>query len=150
MVIRKATLDDHGDIVAFNQAMAAETEDKQLPDELINPGVRAVLSDETKGFYLVAEVEGEIAASLMVTYEWSDWRNGTFYWIQSVYVRPENRRQGLYSALYEEVKRRAEINEDVCGYRLYVEKDNNVAQKTYEALGMKETVYYMYESKKSG
>ena len=148
MQIRKAIATDLNDIVNFNQAMAMETEGKQLDDQTINNGVNRVLQDDTKGFYLVAEVEGEIAASLMVTYEWSDWRNATFYWIQSVYVRPQNRRQGLYSALYREVIRLAEESEEVCGYRLYVEKENAVAQKTYESLGMSETQYYMYESKK--
>ena len=148
MQIRKATPADQTDIVNFNQAMAMETEGKHLDDQTINNGVNRVLSDGTKGFYLVAEVAGEIAASLMVTFEWSDWRNATFYWIQSVYVRPQNRRQGLYSALYKEVIRLAEESEDVCGYRLYVEKENAVAQKTYEALGMSETQYFMYESKK--
>ena len=147
MQIRKAIPADQKDIVDFNQAMAMETEGKHLADEVISEGVSKVLEDDSKGFYLVAEVAGEIAASLMVTFEWSDWRNGTFYWIQSVYVRPQNRRQGLYSALYNEVKRLASVNDDVCGYRLYVEKDNLVAQQTYEALGMQESQYFMYESK---
>lgn len=148
MQIRKAQPQDLTAIVEFNQAMAQETEGKTLPDEIITAGVNRVLNDQSKGFYLVAEVEGQIAASLMVTFEWSDWRNGTFYWIQSVYVRPQNRRQGLYSGLYKQVQKLAEENADVCGYRLYVEKDNETAQKTYQKLGMQESQYFMYESKK--
>lgn len=146
MNIRKATIADLQAIVDFNQAMAFETEGKKLDSAVLTAGVSAMLQNDQKGFYLVAELDNEIAASLMVTYEWSDWRNGTFYWIQSVYVRPQDRRKGLYSALYEEVKTLAQGNDDVCGYRLYVEKENEPAQKTYEALGMHETHYLMYES----
>ena len=83
----------------------------------------------------------------MVTFEWSDWRNATFWWIQSVYVKPNMRRKGIYKGLYREVQRLAEATEDVCGYRLYVEKDNEIAQRTYESLGMQESYYLMYESK---
>ena len=101
------------------------------------------------GFYLVVEDQGDIAASLMVTTEWSDWRNGLFWWIQSVYVRPENRRQGLYRKLYKSVKALAESETNVCGFRLYVEYYNTNAQSTYRALGMEETVYKVFEELKS-
>ncbi|MCV2885568.1 GNAT family N-acetyltransferase [Aestuariibacter sp. AA17] len=147
MQIRTALPSDQGAIVAFNQAMAEETEGKRLDENTLSQGVAKVLNDQSKGFYLVAEVDGNIAGSLMVTYEWSDWRNGTFYWIQSVYVMPEFRRKGIYKALYEQVKTLAEENADVCGYRLYVEKDNLVAQQTYVSLGMQESYYLMYEAK---
>jgi GNAT superfamily N-acetyltransferase len=109
--------------------------------------VQTLLQSETRGFYLVAEQGSEIVGSLMVTYEWSDWRNSNFWWVQSVYVRPENRRQGIYSALYSEVKSRANTTAGVCGYRLYVEKDNIVAQQTYQKLDMHESHYLMYEGK---
>ena len=146
MNFRKAILSDRDAIVAFNQAMAMETENKTLPDDKIIPGVTAVLEDDNKGFYLVAEHDNRIVGSLMVTYEWSDWRNGTFYWIQSVYVIPEFRRQGVYSGLYKAVMDIANRRKDVCGYRLYVEKENVIAQKTYEKLGMHESYYLMYEN----
>ena len=147
MKIRKATLADRDAIVAFNQAMALETENKTLPDDKIIPGVTRVLSEENLGFYLVAEQDQKIVGSLMVTYEWSDWRNGTFFWIQSVYILPEYRRKGIYSGLYRHVIELANQRKDVCGYRLYVEKDNVIAQKTYESLGMQECQYFMYENK---
>ena len=101
--------------------------------------------DSVERRYLVAEQGDEIVGSLMVTTEWSDWRNGFFWWVQSVYVRPEFRRQGVYRALYTEVRIHAKAQPDVCGIRLYVENENEGAQKTYEALGMKKTGYRLYE-----
>ena len=146
MLIRKATLDDLNAIVEFNQAMAEETEGKKLDSNTITAGVKGLLGNAQRGFYLVAEADGVITGSLMVTYEWSDWRNADFWWIQSVYIVPEYRRKGVYSALYKKVQFLAEAADDVCGYRLYVEKENLAAQSTYEALGMAETHYLMYES----
>ena len=145
LMVRKGTLHDLPALVAFNQAMAMETEGKQLLGDTLSKGVRTLLESDTRGFYLVAEDGEEIAGSLMVTYEWSDWRNGDFWWVQSVYVRPENRRQGIYSALYREVKSLAKQTPGVCGYRLYVEKDNLVAQQTYQKLDMHESHYLMFE-----
>lgn len=148
MKVRKASSNDLTALVSFNQLMAMETESKELDTNILTSGVNAVLTDPNKGFYLVAESEqNDIAGSLMVTLEWSDWRNSHFWWIQSVYVVPNYRRMGVYSALYEKVKFLAENSDGVCGYRLYVEKDNQVAQKTYQKLGMKATYYDMYESK---
>jgi ribosomal protein S18 acetylase RimI-like enzyme len=147
LTIRRGTIDDLSALVAFNQAMAMETEGKQLQSDILSKGVQTLLQSETRGFYLVAEQGSEIVGSLMVTYEWSDWRNSNFWWVQSVYVRPENRRQGIYSALYSEVKSRANTTAGVCGYRLYVEKDNIVAQQTYQKLDMHESHYLMYEGK---
>jgi len=143
--IRFAAIADADTIAGFNQAMAMETENKVLPDEVIAAGVRALLENPRDGFYVVAEVAGEAAASLMVTSEWSDWRNGFFWWIQSVYVRQAFRRRGLYSAMYRFVKNEAAKRPDVCGFRLYVERANISAQKTYEYLGMERTPYILYE-----
>ncbi|NBC87476.1 MAG: GNAT family N-acetyltransferase [Bacteroidetes bacterium] len=145
MHIRRADRSDAETLVAFNRAMAAETEDKSLNLDALRSGVRALLLNEDKGFYLVAEREARIVGSLMITTEWSDWRDGTFWWVQSVYVRPDARRQGVYTALYTEVKDRARAEPDVCGLRLYVEKDNAAARDAYRTLGMKETPYRMYE-----
>lgn len=145
MEVRFATVEDAGIIARCNQAMALETENKVLADEVIGAGVRTLLKNPRDGFYVVAEMEGVIAASLMVTTEWSDWRNGFFWWIQSVYVKKKYRRQGLYSEMYRFVKCEAGKRSAVCGFRLYVEKDNLRAQKTYEALGMERAHYILYE-----
>ncbi|MFA8341778.1 MAG: N-acetyltransferase family protein [Rhodothermaceae bacterium] len=145
LIIRKAAFEDAETIIRFNINMAKETEDKDLPYEKISPGVKGLFSKPEYGFYIVAEVDGEIAASLMITYEWTDWRNGIFWWIQSVYVEEKFRRKGIYSKMYQWVKEQVEKEEGVFGFRLYVEKENIAAQKTYEALGMKETVYKLYE-----
>lgn len=143
---RKAQIDDITALVNFNQLMAKETEDKQLDTQTLQLGVSGLVNDSNKGFYLVAEVNQHVVGSLMVTKEWSDWRNADFWWIQSVYITPQFRRKGLYSGLYNHVKELAEQSTNVCGYRLYVENDNNVAQRTYESLGMHHSHYLMYES----
>lgn len=148
VIVRKARFEESDTIINFNINMAKETENIELPYEKIAPGVRGLFSNPEYGFYIVAEIDGEIAASMMITYEWTDWRNGIFWWIQSVYVREEFRRKGIYSKMYEWVKDQVKSKKDVFGFRLYVEKENINAQKTYEALGMKETVYKMYEEKK--
>ena len=125
--------------------MAQETEGLALDADVVRPGVAAVLADDALGFYLVAEVNGQAAGQLMVTYEWSDWRNGQFWWIQSVYVRLEFRRRGVYSALHRQVAQAAQEAGGVCGIRLYVEQDNTIAQQVYESLEMHRTRYQMYE-----
>ncbi len=150
ITIRTATECDIEHIARFNSDMALETEGIELLPEVILQGARTLVNDEKLGFYLVAETDNRIVASLMVTTEWSDWRNGQFWWIQSVYVIPEFRRQGLYSRLYSKVKSLADENRNVCGYRLYVEKNNNAAQSAYENVGMHETEYKMYEELQSG
>ena len=144
MNIRRASLQDHRSIVAHNQAMAMETENRRLDAEKIEPGVMAVLQDSNKGFYLVAEDAGNIVGSLMVTNEWSDWRNGMMWWFQSVYVLPEGRGKGVFKLLYNEVMRLAK-EADVKELRLYVEKENVAAQKVYAALGMQLSHYDMWE-----
>ncbi len=148
MKIRRATIEDAEAISKFNQNMAYETEAIELIPEVIDAGVITMIENPQMGFYLVAETDGVIAASLMTTTEWSDWRNGLFWWIQSVYVLPEFRRQGLYRKLYEKVKSLAENDSNICGFRLYVEHENLTAQKTYQALGMDETHYKLYEELK--
>ncbi|MEQ1606821.1 MAG: GNAT family N-acetyltransferase [Pyrinomonadaceae bacterium] len=143
--IRIAVASDADALVKFNEAMALETEGKHLPLETITAGVNAVFSDEKKGFYVVVEKDAAIVGGLMVTFEWSDWRNKWFWWIQSVYILPEGRGQKLYSKMYEFVKQKAASDGNVCGFRLYVENDNLHAQKVYEALGMSSSHYLMYE-----
>lgn len=144
-IIRIATAEDAGSLVRFNQAMALETEGKELSFDTISNGVASVFSDDKKGFYVVAEQNEVIVGGMMVTYEWSDWRNKWFWWIQSVYILPEGRGQKLYSRMYEFVKQKAADAGNVCGFRLYVENDNYHAQKVYEKLGMESSHYLMYE-----
>ncbi len=145
MNIRIAQKDDASALIAFNQAMALETEGRSLDPTTIKGGVEAVFDDEKKGFYVVAEESGEIVGGLMITFEWSDWRNAWFWWIQSVYVLPDSRGRGVYAALYEFVKEKARQARNVCGFRLYVEKENTRAQNVYEKLGMQRSKYLPYE-----
>ncbi|MDD3191801.1 MAG: GNAT family N-acetyltransferase [Bacilli bacterium] len=144
-MIRKGTIADWPIITEYNIAMAWETEKKVLDCNTVTEGVKAILADSTKGYYYVYEVDSQTVGQLMVTYEWSDWRNGYFWWIQSVYVAPQHRHKGIYKQLYQEVRAQAAKQKDVCGIRLYVEKHNIRAQKTYQSLGMEETDYLVYE-----
>ena len=146
IALREATASDADVIAAFNASMAEETEGITLDRDRLASGVRAVLDDRSKGFYLVAESQSEVVAQTLITYEWSDWRNGVFWWIQSVYVKPEFRSQGVFTRIYEYVAGLARESGNVCGLRLYVEHENERAQRTYERLGMRRTVYHMYEA----
>ena len=150
MQIRLASGDDAKVLIEFNSAMALETEGKQLLPEVIGAGVAALLDNPACGFYVVAEAEGRVVGSLMITKEWSDWRNGNFWWLQSVYVRPALRRQGVYKELYRHVQELAANDPAACGFRLYVERENRHAQTAYRALGMIETRYCVFEELKPG
>lgn len=145
MQIRLANKNDAEALINFNQAMALETEGKTLDSHILRSGVEAVFQQSDRGFYVVAEEDGNIAGGLMITFEWSDWRNSWFWWIQSVYILPEFRGRKIYSALYAFVKHSAKEQGNVCGFRLYVEHDNEKAQKVYEKLGMESSHYLMYE-----
>ena len=145
ITIRRAGLADLETLVSFNAAMARETEDKNLNDATLRAGVAAALRDESLGFYLIAEIGGEPAGQLLITTEWSDWRNGCFWWIQSVYVAPRFRRRGVYRALERRVRQDAGTAGNVCGLRLYVERANHRAQQVYVNLGMSRSHYDMYE-----
>ena len=146
MQIRSATAADVETLVRFNAAMADETEDKALDQDVLRRGVTALLEDPLRGRYLLAEEDGATLGALAITLEWSDWRNGWFWWIQSVYVPPEARRRGVYRALYAKVLDEARAAGDVCGLRLYVERENAPAQETYASLGMSPAAYQMYEA----
>src|SRR5258706_9305094 len=137
--LRRATRRDAAALVAFNRAMALETERKLLMPRVIGAGVRALLRRPDSGFYTVAELGGEVVAALMITKEWSDWRNGDFWWIQSVYVLPGFRRQGIYSRMYRHVQALAAKDRAVSGFRLYAERHNRRAPATSPAAGMKRT-----------
>ncbi len=143
--IRLARPDDLNVIVQFNQALATETEKKTLQDEVIREGVRPLLAESTRGLYFMAEIDGMIVGQTMVTKEWSDWRNGDFWWIQSVYVSPEFRRRGVFRALHAHVREAARSAGSVCGLRLYVHEHNARAMEAYLNLGMERTPYAMFE-----
>ncbi len=147
--VRLARSGDVVKIAKFNNSMAMETESRTLDEGIVNAGVEAVFSSNDKGFYVVAEDGKDIVGALMVTYEWSDWRNGFFWWIQSVYVEPKFRRQRIYRSLYEFVTERARSAGNVYGFRLYVERENSIAQEVYEKLGMRETGYLIFEQRLS-
>jgi GNAT superfamily N-acetyltransferase len=142
---RPATPADLPAILAFQLAMARETEDLELDRETCARGVQAVFDDPALGQYYVGEQGGHVIASLLITYEWSDWRNGVVWWIQSVYVVPEARKQGVYAGLYAHLKTRADAAENVRGIRLYVDKRNTRAQQVYARLGMNGEHYQLFE-----
>lgn len=145
-VIRDATRADIAFLADCNIAMAYESEKKRLDREVLTRGIVAVFDHPDRGFYLVAERDGTPVGSLLITHEWSDWRNGGWWWIQSVYVAPDARRSGVFSAMYREVEARAHRAEGVIGLRLYVEKENARAQATYAALGMEPAYYSLYQA----
>ncbi len=143
--LRAARRDDIERIAAFNAAMALETEQRALDATTLRAGVEAVFAESVHGFYRVVEVAGEVVACCLVTYEWSDWRNGRWWWLQSVYVLPEHRGRGLFSALYRQLHAEAAATPGVCGLRLYVEEHNTRAQRVYAALGMRAEPYRMLQ-----
>lgn len=145
LLVRIGEDKDAGALATSNVAMAWETERKELSPPVVAQGVKSLLDNPRYGFYVIAEINGEVVGSLMVTYEWSDWRDASFWWIQSVYVKPEFRKQGVYRRLYEYVKQKASRETNICGLRLYVERDNIAAQKIYERIGMSRIPYVMYE-----
>ena len=142
---RDATKRDLIPIVEFQIAMARETEDVTLNRHICTRGVEAVFEDRNHGRYFVAQAGPELIGSLLITPEWSDWRNGLVWWIQSVYVVPGFRRRGVYAGMYEHVKRLAENNETVKGIRLYVDRRNTAAQVVYTRLGMNGEHYQVFE-----
>ncbi len=145
LTIRTGVPADAPVIADFNALMALETEGRRLDASTLRRGVGAVLEDSSKGMYYVAEIGGNIAGQLMITYEWSDWRNGTFWWIQSVYVKKEYRNQGVFRSLYRHVEDLARRHGGVCGLRLYVDERNDRAKETYRSLGMRQASYEVFE-----
>ncbi len=141
MTIREATGEDLEFIVAANWALASESERQHLDPTLLRPGVRTVLDDPTLGRYYLAEIDGKVVGQLMTTTEWSDWRNGLFLWIQSVYVLDEYRGAGVFRALYDHLSGMAASDTRICGIRLYVDRSNARAQEVYARLGMHRTNY---------
>ena len=143
--IREAGPADLALIARYNAALAEESEDKSLDRSILEAGVRAALSDPDRSRYFIAESGGQAIGQIMYTLEWSDWRNGWFWWLQSVYVEPDARGHGVFSALFRHIEERAREREDVCGIRLYVESDNAHAQRVYAAMGLEMTSYQVME-----
>lgn len=145
MIVRKAKSSDITRVVEFQINMAHETEGIDLHQPTVEKGVTAVVSDSAKGQYYVAEIDGKVVSSLLTTFEWSDWRNGTVLWIQSVYVLPEYRRKGVYRSMYSHIKEKVLENNNLNGIRLYADKSNITAHKTYQKLGMSPDHYITFE-----
>ena len=148
--IREAAPSDTDVIADYNLHLAFETEARRLNAERVRAGVAALLQDAAKGIYYLAEIQENdelpiVAGQLLITYEWSDWRNGNFWWIQSVYVKKEFRAIGIFTALFEHVNALAAAKRDVCGLRLYMEAENKTARRTYERIGFARTSYEVFE-----
>lgn len=144
VTVRTARLDDVETIARFNCNLARETEDKPLELATVTRGVTRLLQGVGSGFYIVAEIDGCVVGCLLVVYEWSDWRDGNVWWIHSVYVTAQARRKGVFRAMFASIRERVESDPDALGIRLYVERDNERAQRTYESLGMTQEPYHMY------
>lgn len=146
MKIRDATLADLEFIAGANTALAVESENQTLDPALLRPGIRAVLDDPALARYYLAEIDGQVVGQLMTTYEWSDWRNGVFLWIQSVYVLPAHRGAGVFRALFRHLAELARDDPRICGIRLYVDHENERAQAVYARLGMHRSNYSVMET----
>ena len=145
MKVSKAQKSDIPEIINFNINMAMETENKKLDEQTVTQGVRKVFSSPSLGYYIIVKNTSGILGCLMITYEWSDWRNGLFWWIQSVYVKKEYRRKGVFRKMYNFIHEKAISDKKCTGIRLYVENNNSIAQKVYTNLGMSETYYKLFE-----
>jgi len=143
--IRPAILEDYTLIAENNRKMAWETEEKILEGETIQKGAYEGIKKSNRCRFFLAEIGGKVVGQAMVAYEWSDWRNGEFWWIHSVYVNPENRKQGVFKKIYEFIEALAKSNPEVCGLRLYVENENINAQNVYSKLGLKDARYKIFE-----
>jgi GNAT superfamily N-acetyltransferase len=145
IAVTSARPEDARAIILFNAQMAEETEGRRLDPDTLARGVHEALANPARGQYYVARVDGELVGQMLITHEWSDWRNGSFWWVQSVYVRQDMRKQGVFSALYRHVERLARETPEVCGLRLYVDQHNDKAQQTYLRLGMAKARYDLFE-----
>ena len=145
IMVREAQSSEYKYIADFQVAMAAETENLQLDGPTVEKGVREVFVNPALGQYFVAEAEGRVMASLLITYEWSDWRNAMVWWIQSVYVVPEMRQKGVFKEMYRHIRERVLKDDRASGIRLYVDKSNDRAREVYRRIGMDGDHYALYE-----
>ena len=148
--VRLARPEDAATVTSFSAAMALETEGRRLDLDRLHNGTIALLESPDRGFFMVAELEQaddrQLLGQLMITYEWSDWRNGAFWWIQSVYVDPAWRRRGIFRRMHETVMATAKTSPNVCGVRLYVEESNGAAQAVYRRVGLTPSSYAIFET----
>ncbi len=145
ILVRQANLDDVAIIAEFNIALCRETEHRELDRETVLKGVERFLSEPARGRYFVVTVDGQVVGQTAHTFEWSDWRNGEIWWIQSVYIHAEYRSKGLFRALFSHIKSLGEADSDCCGIRLYMERDNETARQSYLRLGFHEAGYEVFE-----
>jgi GNAT superfamily N-acetyltransferase len=145
VTVRPALVNDASIIAEFNRRLAMETEALMLDPVVLAAGVQAILADQSRGLYFVAEQHREVVGQLMITYEWSDWRNGWIWWLQSVYVRADMRGHGVFRAIFDFARERAREQGDIVAIRLYVEKENRTAQTTYQSLGFHEMHFQLYQ-----
>ncbi|MCU0715774.1 MAG: GNAT family N-acetyltransferase [Pirellula sp.] len=143
--IRQAIPSDVEIIAQYNIALCRETEGRELDLVTVTNGVKRIVSEPNRGKYFVAEIDGEVVGQAAHTFEWSDWRNGEIWWIQSVYVHPRFRNQGVFRALFNHIEELGEVNCDCCGIRLYMERENQTARESYRRLGFGETGYVVFE-----
>jgi GNAT superfamily N-acetyltransferase len=148
--IRQAVFDDVETLVDFNIALCRETEGRELDRVTVSEGVRRFVSEPARGQYVVALIAGEVVGQTAHTFEWSDWRNGEIWWIQSVYVHPLHRGRGVFRALFAHIKQLGEKDAECCGIRLYMERENDSARQSYLRLGFSETGYEVLELLFSG
>lgn len=148
--VRDASAHDAPIVAEFNRLLALESEDKVLDEAVLHAGVQEALRRPELCRYFMAEIDGEVVGQTMITYEWTDWRNAVFWWIQSVYVKPTARRRGVFRTLHDHIEALAKRTPQVCGLRLYVDQTNTRAIETYENLGMIEGGYLLYENDWSG
>lgn len=143
--IRQADADDVTIIADFNIALCRETEGRELDPVTVTEGVRRFVSEPARGRYFVAVIDGEVVGQTAHTFEWSDWRNGEIWWIQSVFVHPRHRSHGVFRSLFRYIKQLGEADADCCGIRLYMERENDSARQSYLRLGFTETGYEVFE-----
>jgi GNAT superfamily N-acetyltransferase len=146
MEIRTASLEHADSIIDFNIALCLESEGKTLDRSIVSEGVKRFILEPSRGKYFVAIINGEVVGQTAYTFEWSDWRNGEIWWIQSVYVKPNFRGIGVFTSLFEHIKQLGEANSDCCGIRLYMERENSNARQSYARLGFEETGYEVFEN----
>ncbi|HUG11333.1 MAG TPA: GNAT family N-acetyltransferase [Opitutaceae bacterium] len=145
IMVRRATIADLGALAEFNMGIALKTEARRLDPDVLRAGLARVLGDSSLGFYSVAEIGGEVVGCTLITFEWSDWRNGMIWWIQSVYVAAHARGQGVFSAIHRRLDEESRSIPGVLGFRLYVEEENHRAQEVYRRRGLGRTRYVVFE-----